>query len=214
MKQLFSLIIVLLALVSFPAGAKTLSPGGPYIIGEMITVQGDTNFNTDNKVLVEIYPASFGPTSKFDPSMAGGGTVVVPVVKNKSGLFSWSANISSAGWGPDQYMVRAEVIGKDYRETALIMLTGNQNPDTNQSGVSYREESDRSLSPPLQTRAPVSAQTVSDIDTHKQAPMQIETTIPAQTQTRQSPLAVGGIVCAILVTGICTGIRKRYITPR
>ena len=48
---------------------------------------------------------------------------MVPVVKGESGLYSWSANMSTAGWTPDQYMVRTEVIGKDLIETSVITLT-------------------------------------------------------------------------------------------
>jgi len=117
-----STILLLLALV-LPASADSLITGGPYTVGDEIIISGDTNYNTDNQILVEVYPASFGPTKKYEPSMTGGNSTIVPVVKGESGLYSWSANMSSAGWTPDQYMVRTEVIGKNFIETSVITLS-------------------------------------------------------------------------------------------
>ncbi|MDD1730316.1 MAG: hypothetical protein LUQ50_14775, partial [Methanospirillum sp.] len=104
------------------ANAETLNPGGPYMVGDLISIHGDTNYNTDNRILIEVYPASFGPTKKYEPSMTGGASMVVPVVTGREGGYSWSVNVSSENWVPDQYMVRAEIIGKDYRESAIITL--------------------------------------------------------------------------------------------
>lgn len=197
MKPFFLALIITLVLVSFQAGAESLSTGGPYTIGETLSIQGETNFNTDNKVLVEVYPSSFGPTSKFDPSMTGGGSIVVPVVKSGSGVYSWTANISSANWKPDQYMVRVEVIGKDHRETALVTLTEIQSSGRNLSLPDQRE-SNVSTSEPLKTPE----QTIIP----KNNP--IETSTPKPTQTRQSPLSVGFIVCSLVAARILTGKRR------
>ncbi|PWR74127.1 hypothetical protein [Methanospirillum lacunae] len=139
-KVLTSVVLVILALV-LPMNADSLNIGGPYTIGDQITISGETNFNTDNKVLVEVYPASFGPTKKYDPTMSGGNSTVVPVVKDETGTFFWSANMSSAGWSPDQYMVRAEVIGKDFIETSIITLIEKNKPDTPHSIVSMNASS-------------------------------------------------------------------------
>ncbi|PKL60574.1 MAG: hypothetical protein CVV33_01970 [Methanomicrobiales archaeon HGW-Methanomicrobiales-4] len=199
MKVFFFVLILSLALLSFPIGAETLSTGGPYTVGETITIQGETNFNTDNKVLVEIYPSSFGPTSKYEPSMTGGGSMVIPVVMNGSGLFSWTANISSAGWKPEQYMVRVEVIGKDYRETALVSLTENQSPEQTLSSPFQGKPNSSSSEPdPLQTVEPVLTQK-KDLT---------EPTIPVPAQTRQSPVSVGFIVCSLALVGIFAGKRR------
>lgn len=128
-KVLISVILVILTLV-LPLSADSLNIGGPYTIGDQITISGETNFNTDNKVLVEVYPASFGPTKKYDPTMSGGNSTVVPVLKDEAGIYSWSATMNSAGWSPDQYMVRAEVIGKDFIETSIITLIEKDKSDT------------------------------------------------------------------------------------
>lgn len=129
MKWVLASVILLIFTLVFPLNADSLNIGGPYTIGDQIIIGGNTNFNTDNKVLVEVYPASFGPTKKFDPTMSGGNSTVVPVVKGEDGTYSWSATMNSTGWTPDQYMVRAEVIGKDFIETSLITLNEKNTSD-------------------------------------------------------------------------------------
>ncbi len=131
-------ILIGLVLV-LPVYAESLNTGGPYSVGEQIVISGETNFNTDNRVLVEVYPASFGPTSKYEPTMTGGNSTVVPVVKGEDGSYSWSANMSSATWSPDQYMVRAEVIGKDYIETSIITITEKSNTNTTMNQTTGKE---------------------------------------------------------------------------
>ncbi len=137
MNRVFIQVILIVFVLVFPVYADSMNTGGPYSAGEEIVISGETNFNTDNKVLVEVYPASFGPTSKFEPTMTGGGSTVVPVTKGDDGLYSWSANMSSVNWSPDEYMVRAEVIGKDFIETSVITVTEKSNTNTtlNQTGA-------------------------------------------------------------------------------
>ncbi|MFH0968075.1 MAG: hypothetical protein V1862_10370 [Methanobacteriota archaeon] len=207
MKPVLLALIISLVLLSFPTGAETLSTGGPYTIGEMLSIQGETNFNTDNNVLVEVYPSSFGPTSKYDPSMTGGGSMVVPVVTRGSGLFSWIANISSAGWKPDQYMVRVEVIGKNYRETALVTLTENQSTQQTQLQP-YGGASNTSASETMSTPKPTLTQKIASMDTQEQALAPVDSAIPVPTQTRQSPISIGFIICSLGAIGFIAGKRR------
>jgi len=147
-RVLIPAILIVFVLV-LPVYAESLNTGGPYSVGEQIVISGETNFNTDNNVLVEVYPASFGPTSKFEPTMTGGNSTVVPVVKGGDGLYSWSANMSSATWSPDQYMVRAEVIGKDYIETSIITITEKSNTNTTMNQTKGKEN----ITPQVQSSA-------------------------------------------------------------
>jgi len=112
---LFCLIIVGYSFADFSINSL-------YLAGDEITIQGITNFNTDNSVLVEVWPASFGPKGKYEKSMNGGGSQVVPVIFGNNSQYTWSATFSSSTWGPDTYMVRAEVIGKDFAETSTFQL--------------------------------------------------------------------------------------------
>jgi len=93
-----------------------------YSVGEDLVIGGNTNYNTDNSVLVEVWPSSFGPKGKFESTMPGGGSVVVPVTSQGDSVYSWSAIFTTIDWVPDRYMVRAEIIGKDYADTTMFDL--------------------------------------------------------------------------------------------
>lgn len=127
MRQFLQILLISILIFTIPIGAESFVTGGPYTIGDAITVSGITNLNTDNRFLVEIFSASFGPTGKYDTSMTGGGSIIVPVNRSENGTFFWNSTFNSTGWEPDQYMIRVEAIGKDYRETGYVNLTiGNQ----------------------------------------------------------------------------------------
>ncbi|WP_373838494.1 hypothetical protein [Methanospirillum sp.] len=124
MKSLSIAGIITLAIISvifFPVHAE-IQVNSAYYIGEEIIISGDTNFNTDNSVLIEIWPISFGPKSKYDLFMEGGGSVAVPVLKMENSNYHWIATFDSTDWMPDTYMIRAEIIGKGYIETTTFDL--------------------------------------------------------------------------------------------
>ena len=124
MKSVSVIGIIVLAIISvifFPAHAE-IQVNSAYYIGEEIIISGDTNFNTDNSVLIEIWPISFGPKSKYDLFMEGGGSVEVPVLKMENSNYHWIATFDSTDWMPDTYMIRAEIIGKGYIETTTFDL--------------------------------------------------------------------------------------------
>lgn len=124
MKLFFVPGIILLTLCTILVGTvyADIQVNSSYNTGDSIVIGGTTNFNTDNSVLIEIWPASFGPKGKYEPTMNGGGSVVVPVQGGDSLNYHWSGTFDTAGWVPDTYMVRAEVIGKDYVETIIFDL--------------------------------------------------------------------------------------------
>lgn len=143
-----------------------------YSVGDEIIIGGNTNYNTDNKVLIEIWPASFGPKGKYESSMTGGGSGVVPVVST-NGTYSWNLSFNSAEWMPDSYMVRTEVIGKGYVETVMFdlteekMETGNTPvPTIIQSGSETVEENN-TLVPTLTTIPETNITTPSPVETQK-----------------------------------------------
>ena len=202
MKQIILILFIGILFCTIPGGAESLSIGGPYTSGDMITISGETNFNTDNQVLVEVYPASFGPTRKYEPSMTGGGSKVVPVLQTGQDRYNWSANMSSTGWKPDQYMVRVEVIGKDYRETGLLSLTGREAGVENGTGspdlASPSGRDSNTSSVPVQSVTPlVPNQELKNKSTPAPAAsMPYETQKPEQTQ--KSPLSTGVILVSII----------------
>ncbi|HOJ97247.1 MAG TPA: hypothetical protein PK024_10485 [Methanospirillum sp.] len=118
-------ILTLFSILSFSVYADILVPPS-FIAGEPVVIEGTTNFNTDNSIHIDIWPASFGPKAKYEPSMSGGGSGVVPVKRGNNSEYIWNGTFDSQGWSPDTYMVRAEVIGKGYVETAVFDLVTDQ----------------------------------------------------------------------------------------
>jgi hypothetical protein len=125
MKQILTGIICILLSMGVVVGAEPASVGDQFMVGDMITIHGSTNYNSENNILVEVYPASFGPTKKYEPTMTGGGASVVPVISSEQGKNNWSANMTTANWTPDEYIVRIEVIGKNFQENGRFMLTAH-----------------------------------------------------------------------------------------
>lgn len=91
-------------------------------VGDDLVIGGNTNFNTDNSVLVEVWPSSFGPRKKFESTMSGGGSAVVPVTSQGDSVYSWTVTFKTSDWSPDRYMIRAEIIGKDFSDTTMFDL--------------------------------------------------------------------------------------------
>ena len=117
------LLIFIFLLSTISCGTADFSFSPIHTIGDDIVIEGFTNFNADNTVLVEVWPASFGPKGKYESSMTGGGSVMVPVTQGNDSAYKWSAVFESAEWEPGMYMIRAEVIGKDYAETGTFSLS-------------------------------------------------------------------------------------------
>lgn len=205
MKRIVVLIFFSFIFAALPCGAESLHIGGPYSVGDVITIQGETNFNTDNKVLLEIYPASFGPTKKYEPSMSGGISQIIPVIKKGYDSFGWEANVSSTGWNPDQYIVRVEVIGKDYRESSVLILEGKAEnipvpADSRNSSINSSAANISLIKPEVKDTAASSTP-----DIISQNPSEIATenkNIPTPTPAQKSPISPGiiiGAICSILL---------------
>lgn len=211
MNQFVLIMIISSLLLIAPGGAETLVTGGPYISGDVINIRGDTNFNTENQVLVEIYPASFGPTSKFDPAMTGGGAAVVPVFQTGTGTFGWTVNMSSTGWNPDEYIVRIEVIGKDFRESGLLTLTEMKSGDRNGTGtINQIADPGAGVNNPGTIEQPVNDGMIhqelkEEMTPDTMLPTLSETTAPQPTQ--KSPVTFGTILVSLvslcLIRGFC-----------
>jgi|GEM_PF-7096076 len=86
-----------------------------------ISIQGTTNYNTDNRIIVEISPVDFAPTSKTGPQSLGGAAATVEVQEG-TGLNYWEMSANTAGWQPGMYLVQASIIGKEFVESEFIML--------------------------------------------------------------------------------------------
>jgi hypothetical protein len=90
-------------------------------IPEEITIQGTTNYNTDNRVIVEISPVGFTPASKTEPQEFNGAVATV-TVQNGIGTNFWQMSTDTGGWQPGMYLIQASVIGKELIESEFITL--------------------------------------------------------------------------------------------
>ncbi|HWQ68310.1 MAG TPA: hypothetical protein VN372_15755 [Methanospirillum sp.] len=176
--------------------------------GDTIFLSGTTTFNTDNQILVELYPASFGPAKKYEPSMNGGGSAIIPVIAGLDDRFGWSLNMSTAGWIPDQYMVSIEVIGKDYREDGILILTGNSNSGgANISSIPTGDEGAATLihqeNPGMAIQSFESKTGLNSSEVEKSDSEEIHknvstmTSEPIPTQTQKSPLSFITLLVAL-----------------
>jgi hypothetical protein len=121
--QHIGIVLFCLCILSLGTGFAEIIINPEYLTGDEITISGNTNYNTDNSVLIEVWPSSFGPKGKYEPSMRGGGSQVVRVMGGNNSENTWKSSFNSSEWLPDSYMARAEVIGKDYAETTTFTLT-------------------------------------------------------------------------------------------
>jgi len=110
-------------------------------IPEKITIQGTTNYNTDNRVIVEISPVDFTPTSKATPQSFGGAVATVQVQVGAM-LNYWEMSAHTAGWQPGMYLVQASIVGKEFVESEFITLgyctDSTQNQHEDESAVSTK----------------------------------------------------------------------------
>lgn len=172
-----------------------------YSVGDELVLYGNTNFNTDNSVLVEVWPASFGPKTKFESSMTGGGSAVVPVTSQGDSVYSWTAAFTTSNWAPDRYMVRAEIIGKDFADTTMFDLVWAEEeaaiqiePVIEEPEVIIEESKDTSvLEEPLETEIPPPV------------------TTPVPSETKQSPLfsSIFGLLAVFCIIGLVIRQNRR-----
>lgn len=177
---LLTLITVFISTVSADIQVES-----SYTTGDLIGIAGTTNFNTDNSVLIEIWPASFGPKGKYEPSMAGGGSVVVPVQSRENLDYHWNGSFDSSGWAPDTYMVRAEIIGKGYVETAMFDLMEKSEVETTPADNEVQSDINQTeITPVITPVIPEETPTES-----------IPDSVPVPTQ--KSPLSGGTIILSL-----------------
>jgi hypothetical protein len=114
--------LILLFLIT-PISALEILPAGEIYVNDEITVRGLTNYNEENNILVEVFPASFWPTNKYNSTIMGGTSGIVPVLKiTNSSMNTWSFTFSTVEWDPDLYMIRTEVLGKKSVQTETFEL--------------------------------------------------------------------------------------------
>jgi hypothetical protein len=114
--------LILLGLIITPGGATvSVLPEGDHYVGDVIRISGTTTFSPGNVMLIEVESLSFGPTNKS----AGGafsGTSGTAEVVEQNGVNTWSFEVDTTGFQPDEYLVRVEVLEAGVVETTTFTL--------------------------------------------------------------------------------------------
>jgi hypothetical protein len=158
--------------------------------GEKFTINGSTNLAVGDNLMVEIYSSSFAPTTKTQPSGFSGVSGMVKVVSGSGGMNSWSFDVDTTSFVPDEYLVKVSAIEQDMTVTSRfnVLCSGSGGtcsvPQVNSSGTTV---------PP--------APATSVIPTLPDTPVVSLTTIPPTTQSAPVPVALclGSIVLVFLI---------------
>ena len=81
------------------------------MVGDKFTISGTTNLAVDDELLVEIYSAAFGPTSKETSGEFSGVSGTAKVVKGTEGFNTWSFPVDTTTFKPDEYITQVSAIG-------------------------------------------------------------------------------------------------------
>ena len=90
-----------------------VNPIPDHRVGDKFTISGSTNLAVGDKLTVDVYSSSFTPTSKSQNGEYSGASGVVEVEQGSNGYNRWSFAIDSAGFKPDEYMVKVSGIIQD-----------------------------------------------------------------------------------------------------
>ena len=96
-------------------------PTGTPCIPDEISIQGTTNYNTDNRIIVEISFVGLISENEGAPDRFNGAVETVPVQQGV-GVYFWQMSASTSGWDPGMYLIQATVTGKDLIASEFITL--------------------------------------------------------------------------------------------
>jgi hypothetical protein len=147
--------IALAALLISPVTAVTINPIGTYMAGENITVTGSTSYGAgaNHKIWVEVSASDFHPTSKYasieqlSGESKASGTVMVTKGPGTDGI--WSIDLSTKGWEPGEYTVRAaDSSGDSNKLWASSSFNLTSGPAPARTGTVSTSRAQDTLAPP------------------------------------------------------------------
>ncbi|HNX17027.1 MAG TPA: hypothetical protein PKM50_01710 [Methanoregula sp.] len=86
--------------------------------GDKFTITGTTNLAAGDNLMVDIYSSSFAPTSKTQSSGFSGVSGMVKVVSGSGGMNSWSFDVDTTSFIPDEYIVKVSAVEQDMTATS------------------------------------------------------------------------------------------------
>jgi len=163
--------------------------------GDKFTIKGITNLAADDNLMVEIYSSSFVPTSKTQSSGFSGASGMVKVVSGSGGMNTWSFDVDTSTFAPDEYLVKVSGVEQNVVASTRFNVV--------QCGGSGGTCSVPLISSPVTTIPTVTNSTIV-ITTLPDTPVLPAASVPATTQPAPVPAAVclGSIAAILLIRRI------------
>jgi hypothetical protein len=176
------------ATVSFYVGSPTVTivPIGDKHTGDTFTINGTTSLAAGDELIVEIISSSYTPTSKTQPSGFSGASGTVNVVAGSSGRNTWSFNVDTSSFTPDEYIVKVTGVLQDVTTSTTFSVVCSGTGDTC---------SVPALASTVTTTVPALTNATAITTTIPDTPAVPLTSIPVTTQ--RSPVPVALCLCSI-----------------
>ena len=100
-----------------------IDPVSDKYIGDKFELKGTTNNAVDDTVLITITSATFTPTSKGAASEFTGTSAAVQVVKGTGDVNTWSKEIDTSIFKPDEYIINVEVVETGATSTGSFLVS-------------------------------------------------------------------------------------------
>ncbi|MDD1672731.1 MAG: PGF-CTERM sorting domain-containing protein, partial [Methanomicrobiales archaeon] len=100
-----------------------IDPVSDKYIGDKFALKGTTNNAVDDTVLITITSATFVPTAKGTASEFAGSSYAVKVVKGTGDVNTWSQEVDTSTFKPDEYIINVEVIETGATSTGTFLVS-------------------------------------------------------------------------------------------
>jgi PGF-CTERM protein len=94
---------------------------GDQTVGSTFTITGTTNLAAGDELLIDVTSASFQPTEKTQAAEFSGASGTVTVQKGEAGN-TWSFEVDTTGFKPDEYIVNIESVETGATQTTTFNL--------------------------------------------------------------------------------------------
>lgn len=180
------------ATVSFFVSNPTVAIGsiGDKHTGDVFTINGTTSLAPGDNLQVEITSSTFQPTGKNQPSGFSGASGMVKVVAGSGGKNTWSFDVDTSSFTPDEYIVKVSGVEQDATASATFNVLCAGSGDTcSLPSVTNTITTTAATATASQTAA-VTMETLSTLP---------QTTVPATTQKASLPAVIGFVSLVVAV---------------
>jgi hypothetical protein len=180
------------ATVSFYVASPvaTINPIGDKHTGDKFTINGTTSLAPDDELMVEIYSSSYVPTTKTQSSGFSGASGMVNVVAGSGGRNTWSFDVDTSSFAPDEYLVKVSGVLQDVTASTTfnVLCSGTGNTCSVPVSAAIVTTASSNVTAPITTTSPA-------------PPTLPSATVPATTQQSPVPVAVclGSIAAVLLI---------------